>query len=457
MILWKSFPVGVLVLLLAFPSSPQAYATTNTPVEGLDSPESVMAFSSGFLAENLPVDGTVLEDERDTKFIIGTNSVVYLRMADMDGVAVGDLFTVYRLVHKVFHPAHGRYLGWLTSVRGIVQVTKIDADVEIVTAQVIRAFNAITPGDGVMHYVPPAAQAVPPPDRTTPEIASIVAELPARHTLAGQQNVVYIDWGRQEGLMRGDHLDIYRPKPGRPLRWVGELRVLSVQDHSASALIVRSPVNILRGDRLVLKEPPKPMAEVIEDLKPLESEIKGVEIKREGDKLIISLVDQVLFDSGRAEIKPSGRDVLQRVSEILRNSSDQKILVEGHTDNVRIGRKLKTTFPTNWELSRARAESVLQYLTKDGGIDPSRITAAEYADTRPVASNATETGRQKNRRVEIILMPKAEPAPAPSATRVLPPESQPVQPQEPTPMTTESPSRPEVVTPAPSLEMPIQQ
>ena len=224
----------------------------------------------------------------------------------------------------------------------------------------------------------------------------------------------------RKDLVRGDHLDIFRPKIGRPLRWVGEVRVLSAREHTATALIIRSPVNILRGDILVLKEPPKPQAQIEEELKPLEIGTQGMEVKREGDKLIITLVDQVLFDSGYAEIKPAGREVLQRVSEILRGASDQKILVEGHTDNVRIGPSLKKVFPSNWELSRARANNVRTYLAEQGGIEGARISAAEYADTRPVASNTTEEGRLKNRRVEIILMPKDEAAAAVPATRTTP-------------------------------------
>lgn len=377
--------------------------------EGLDTPESVMALSAGFLAPDLQVEGTILEDSMDTQLIIGTRRTLFLRMLTFDNLATGDLFTVYRRVHQVFHPSHGQYLGWLISIRGIVQVTKIDLDLGIVTAKVVRAFEAMTPGDAVMRYVPPVPPEEPAVTRSLPGRPMMVVELSTRQTLVGQRNVVYLDVGKQDGLVRGDHLDVFRPKMGRPLRWIGEVRVLSAQDHTATAMIVRSPVNMLRGDLLVLKEPPRSFAQVEEQLKPLESEIQGMEIKREGEKLIITLVDQVLFDSGYAEIKPEGREVLQRVSEILRGAADQKILVEGHTDNVRIGPSLKKIYPSNWELSHARANNVRSFLTQQG-IEAGRISAAEYADTRPVASNATEKGRQKNRRVEIILMPKDDSA-----------------------------------------------
>jgi chemotaxis protein MotB len=394
--------------VLAF-YAPVAEATDFTiPVEGMDSSESVMAFSSGFLAPELPVEGTVLEDSADTQLIIGTQRTLFLRMTSFENLAPGDLFTVYRRIHQVFHPAHGQYLGWLISIRGIVQVTKIDQDLRIVTVRVVRAFDAMTPGDAVMRYSPPMAQEAPAATRTPPEKPAIVVELSMRQTLVGQRNVLYLDWGKEEGLVRGDHFDVFRPKLGRPLRWVGEIRVLSTQAHTATGLITRSPVNILKGDVLVLKEN-KLAVQVEEELKPLEQDVQGLEVKREGDKVTITLIDRVLFDSGQADIKPEGREVLQRVSEILRNAQDEQILVEGHTDNVRIGPTLKRVYPSNWELSRARANNVRIYLSTEGGINPDRLSSAEYADTRPVASNATEEGRQKNRRVEIILMPKEQP------------------------------------------------
>lgn len=437
-------------LLLALLACPPADADERPiPIEGLDVPESVLAFSSGFLAEDLPIEGTVLEDATDTKLIIESRRILYLRMANFDHVAPGALYTVYRRIHQVFHPAHGRYLGWLIGIRGIVQVTKVDLDLGIATVNVVRAFDAITPGDAVMPFTPPAAHVPPPPDRSLPEIAAMVVELSPKQTIVGQRNVVYIDWGRREGLMRGDHLDVFRPKLGRPLRLVGELRVLSVQDHTATALIVKSPVNILRGDRLAHKVPPATAAQAEDQLKPLEGDNKGVEVKREGETLVITLVDQVLFDSGQAEIKPSGREVLYQVSEALRGATDRKILVEGHTDNVRIGRKLRKTFPTNWELSRARAASVRQFLSQEGGIDLARISSAEYADTRPVAPNDTEEGRQKNRRVEIILMPKDVPGPAPASQRVPPIvlEEPPI-PASPLPVSPEAVVQPVVTPPA---------
>ncbi|MGH7236352.1 MAG: OmpA family protein [Nitrospiraceae bacterium] len=142
--------------------------------------------------------------------------------------------------------------------------------------------------------------------------------------------------------------------------------------------------------------------------KSLEAEIaKGdIRIKQVRDRLTINMVDRVLFDSGQGQVKPAGLRVLKQVSDILKNVADKQIRIEGHTDNVPIGGKLKSRFPSNWELSTARATSVVRYLIEEGGVDRVHLSAVGYADMRPVASNDTEEGRTANRRIEITLYPK---------------------------------------------------
>ncbi len=142
--------------------------------------------------------------------------------------------------------------------------------------------------------------------------------------------------------------------------------------------------------------------------KSLQAEIaKGdIKIKQVRDRLTINMVDRVLFDSGQSQVKPAGLKVLKQVSDILKNVPDKQIRIEGHTDDVPIGARLKGRFPTNWELSTARATSVVRYLIEEGGVDRASLSAVGYADTRPLAGNDTEEGRTANRRIEIALYPK---------------------------------------------------
>lgn len=127
------------------------------------------------------------------------------------------------------------------------------------------------------------------------------------------------------------------------------------------------------------------------------SELKG--------KLTVNLEAAILFDSGRADVKPEGLTILNKMVETLKNVSDKSIRIEGHTDVVQITRALTRTFPTNWELSAVRAINVTKYLQQQG-IDPRNLSAAAFAEHKPVADNATKEGRAKNRRIEITLVAK---------------------------------------------------
>ena len=121
-------------------------------------------------------------------------------------------------------------------------------------------------------------------------------------------------------------------------------------------------------------------------------------------RLTLDVLDKILFDLGKAEIKPEGKEILDRVVDILAVTTDRAILVEGDTDNVPITGNLSKKYPTNWELSVARAIRIVRYLEKQG-IDPEILSAVAFGEHRPVAGNDTPEGRAKNRRIAIILQP----------------------------------------------------
>lgn len=124
------------------------------------------------------------------------------------------------------------------------------------------------------------------------------------------------------------------------------------------------------------------------------SELKG--------RLTVNLVDAILFDSGKAEVKAEGLKVLQKVVDILKDVSGKSIRIEGHTDNVPIIGGLAQKYPSNWELAAARAVNVARFL-QERGINPHTLNAVAHGEYKPVAENETEIGRAKNRRIEIIL------------------------------------------------------
>ncbi|MDO8488840.1 MAG: OmpA family protein [Candidatus Omnitrophota bacterium] len=137
----------------------------------------------------------------------------------------------------------------------------------------------------------------------------------------------------------------------------------------------------------------------------LGSEINDKQIKLQMMEkgLVITVVGDLIFDSGKAKIRSEAYPLLGKVSSVLKDNMSQfSVGIEGHTDNVPIK---QSGWKSNWELSTARALSVLHYLVADQGISPERLSAIGYGEYRPVASNDTQEGRKQNRRVEIVILP----------------------------------------------------
>jgi len=133
-----------------------------------------------------------------------------------------------------------------------------------------------------------------------------------------------------------------------------------------------------------------------------------IEIVEIDDKLKVIFVDKILFDSGSVEINPGGEELLMIMAGALKENKEQNIVVEGHTDDVPLSAGLRKRFPSNWELSTARAAAVARFFQQAGEIQPERLSARGYSFYRPVGSNKTEEGRHQNRRIEIILGPDKE-------------------------------------------------
>jgi chemotaxis protein MotB len=226
----------------------------------------------------------------------------------------------------------------------------------------------------------PEQPAVPDPSALTDmRLAALEA---TREELRGQ-----VDTLSTENAELSARLDVERARTAALERWLEEDR------EAEQARLAR-----LRGD--------------YEDIvTALQSEIadKVIALNRAHERLTLTIVDRVLFPSGQAALTPEGRQVMARVGQALARASERGILVEGHTDDVPIGPELRERFPSNWELSAARATEVVRFLVERGGIAAGRLRAVGRADTEPAASNDSEEGRRQNRRIEIILLPPGDP------------------------------------------------
>lgn len=400
--------------------------------------EAARTYAAGSIQEFTPQDGAVNVITGDNQTVgnrmrLGMNDVFYLKLKNPDDVAVGDLFTVYKRTRKVFHPATGKYMGYLITRLAVVEVLQVDGD--LTTARALRAFGAAAPGDPVVKFSLPSsgeAAAVPASGDVTGMVVELQADI--EMTLVAQRNIVYLDRGWEDGLRPGDRMELTRYGGGLPPRQVGEVKVLSTEGHSATALVTKSLSRILKGDQFRTKyqadvapaAPPAPPSMNTPSMNAPSAE-RSIDKRsvqnaaRETRYSLSDLMKQLHYESGEAKIKPEGYQTLDQLVELLKDSpSDQLIRVEGHADSMEIGPSLKSMYPTNWDLSKARATGVLQYLVEKGGIDSARISSIGYGATKPLTSNATEDGRSRNRRVEVVLYsPDAAPAgpqpPAPPA------------------------------------------
>ncbi|MBN1962818.1 MAG: OmpA family protein [Deltaproteobacteria bacterium] len=143
----------------------------------------------------------------------------------------------------------------------------------------------------------------------------------------------------------------------------------------------------------------------------LQEEIKKGEvlINQRAGELVVDVSDQILFDSGEAELNSKGKAVLKKVGETFLKIKDKIIQVGGHTDNIPISPKLHKLFASNWDLSTARATNVVRFLQDEIKVPGRRLVAAGFSEYRPSASNRTAAGRHKNRRIEVVLLPSVKP------------------------------------------------
>ncbi|MFH1394696.1 MAG: OmpA family protein [Candidatus Omnitrophota bacterium] len=166
---------------------------------------------------------------------------------------------------------------------------------------------------------------------------------------------------------------------------------------------LKSKINSLELERQKEQERFKEVESILE--RTLHEQIKDKSMSLEMDDrgLVIILSDNILFDSGKAEVRKEAYPVLNEVIKVIKTKvPDKNVGISGHTDNVSIKH---SKWPTNWELSTARSTNVLHYL-ESKGIPSSKLSATGYGKHRPVASNNTEEGRAKNRRVEIVILPE---------------------------------------------------
>lgn len=434
------------VLTVGALSPARAELTNVDPaVESVVRGDQAYAFPAGYIRKNQPFDGLVNQVTGDNqvtgnRMISSGTHMMYVRLNSPQDVGIGDLFTVYRRYHRVFHPVTRQYMGELIHQLGVIKIVEIEG--RLASARVVASYDSIGPGENLMRFSPPETTPLgaQPVSQVGADFDGMIVDFLANRTLIGQRQMVYLDRGRNDGLRLGDYLEVFRTGGGLPRRVLGEVKIVGLEDETATALVTRSVAPLLMGDRLGRrkqapvaaagqevtalplseKEQVRQLAKKIDDLAKESNGRASVRLDESGKQVVLSLdelVDHLYFDSGEALVKPEGQPILKKIADILKEGGDRRIRVEGHADNQEIGPTLKNRFPTNLELSQARAAGVARFLVQEAGLDANNVTTFGYGATHPVAPNATEAGRQKNRRVEITFQtPETEAAPSEGPT-----------------------------------------
>lgn len=400
--------------------------------------EPAQTFAAGYIRASLPEEGFVLEASGN-KRMYASGDRLSIKLVKPQEAQPGSFYTIYRWVHEVIHPWTKRYLGNLYTMVAVVKVIEVEQDVATVAIE--RTYDSISPRYAVMRFEIPPAEPRDPSDRSGPPGLGTIVDLAPQQTMAGKGAIVYVDWGRREGLRMGDRLEVFRLPAGRPRVSIGLLKVAHVEEGTASAFIIQSTDAIQRGDRVAFKEPaPPPEPPPREAMESGLGQATPTTVGRDAPALgelapeaagapggaladqVAALARQLDFPPGQVLPTGPGLKILDRIADLLRNAGEPRIRIEGHADDQPIGASLRGVFPSNRALSVARAEAVAHYFAERGGLDPANLSTAGFGETKPVAPNRTEDGRRQNRRIEIRFLQEQGGA-APRAARLAPASS----------------------------------
>jgi hypothetical protein len=210
--------------------------------------------SMGFVNEEETED-TITGSPEKGKEIFGYDDLVYVSMKDAENINIGDKYLIFTPLHKVKHPKTGKYFGKLTRGLGILQITAKEPDAEVLTARITLSFDAIEKG----HMLTPYMEPMPIYDsseKKAKDISGYILEVTDKRSINAQTDVVYLDKGDFDGVEPGDRFTVYQKpaKRGFPRKVIGEVQVLIVKEHTATAIVQKSTEPMGRGSAVEFKQ-----------------------------------------------------------------------------------------------------------------------------------------------------------------------------------------------------------
>jgi len=242
--------LGATVLFLATHLSAGVLTAGDSSPLRIPVGDPALAFQGGHILPNEKMDGTII-GARESKTYFGTGDVLYIRFKRNLDMHAGDWVTAYRLTDPVFHPITKAYMGRIVKVLGILELTG-DPRNRVADARLVQPFDSMGPGDPVMLYVAPTE--VPDQGKSGEPLTGTIVEFKVPRQVTAQGEIVYIDLGTQDGIEIGDRLKVIRPgnresmKTFLPDYAFGELKVIGIQERTATTKVVKSLEAVRRGD-----------------------------------------------------------------------------------------------------------------------------------------------------------------------------------------------------------------
>ena len=388
---------AVLILASFLASVPVLAADGNKLGHLLPVGDQAMAFHAGYVLPKENLVGTLI-GARERKSFFGTGDTLYIRFIRNLDVHTGDWVTAYRMTDPVFHPITTAYMGRLVKILGILEVSAEPKN-RVAEARVIQGLDTLAPGDPVMLYTMPAN--VPDQNRSDEPLTGTIVEFKQQGLLTAQGEIVYIDLGAQDGVLVGDRMKVIRAGARESLRTflpdyaMAELKVLSVQERTATTKVVKSLNTLRRGDlvtRLSSSQTASPTEERVEDLvgilpkaAPGEQDVPPIQ------ETARTTLKPVYFPYDRWSFSPA--DLIE-TTEFLKEHPTAKLLIEGYADE-------RGTREYNLILGEKRARAISQYLESRGFPNPMTVTS--YGKERPVCNEDEESCHSKNRRAQFVF------------------------------------------------------
>ncbi len=349
--------------------------------------------------ESLHIIGSELGE---SKIAFGDHEILYLSRGSNAGVKSGDVYSIHHNTYTVKHPESGDNLGTKVEVKGWLRVLLVTED--SATGVVEQACEDIHPGDYLKPFVKidvPLVPRRPPPDRLTPpsgKIQGFIVDIDHDSFIAGAEQLVFINLGREDGIAPGNEFTIYKimyPTVPTSRNVLGSLGVVSVQEHTSTAKITYSNDHMMQGDRVEMREAyvPPPVTTTTETIPGAEAVSEARTAAETG-----TACDLSGFPKNRARLNNVDKACLDDLASRLKQDPRSRVVSIGHADSAEKDPDA---------LGTKRAEAVKTYLVKERGIDESRIEIRTVGSTRP----ASETERAKNRRVEVFFVPEGGAAP----------------------------------------------